>query len=111
MPMGAADEPELRQFSLVLESGERLFVLSMPGEGPARLLRALSPSERQVVVLVLAGYSNAEIARRRRVSIHTVANQLKSVFKKLECSGRVELLAMLSGAGPAGAKAQAAGSP
>lgn len=101
--MGAIDEARSRQFSLELQSGERLFVLSMPCEGRTHLLRVLSPAERQVVTLVLSGCTNAEISRRRRVSVHTVANQLKSVFKKLECSGRNELLAVLSGADLTGA--------
>ncbi len=98
--MGAADETRPRQFSLELREGERLFVLSLPREGAERLLDALSPAERQVVELVLSGCSNAEISRQRGVSVHTVCNQLKAVFRKLGCSGRVELLAMLSRTDP-----------
>jgi DNA-binding CsgD family transcriptional regulator len=109
--MGAADEARTRQFSLELQSGERLFVLSMPCEGRAHLLRVLSPAERQVLTLVLSGCTNAEISCQRGVSVHTVANQLKSVFKKLGCSGRVELVAMLSGADLAETEELDAGSP
>ena len=75
---------------------ERLVVLSVPA--PDAALRArLTPAEDAVVSGVLEGLSNAEIAERRRCSPRTVANQLQSVFRKLDVRGRAELAARLGG--------------
>lgn len=53
----------------------------------------LTPAEREVVLLLSAGLSNAAIARRRARSQRTVANQVASIFAKLGVSSRSELLA------------------
>ena len=53
----------------------------------------LTPAERQVALAVLAGYSNAEIARTRGSSPRTVANQIASIFRKLGVRSRGELAA------------------
>jgi len=57
-----------------------------------RVPDGLSAAEREVVLLVCDGRSNAEIARARKTSVSTVANQLSSIYMKLEISGRQELL-------------------
>lgn len=67
--------------------------LSLP-LASARPVAPLTPAERQVVALLLEGKSNAQIARARRTSARTVANQVASIFKKLSVSSRAELLAM-----------------
>jgi len=65
-------------------------------ERPDLFLRAvLSEVEREVAGLVLEGYANDTIARRRKVSVRTIANQISSIFRKLEVSGRNELLCAL----------------
>jgi DNA-binding CsgD family transcriptional regulator len=53
----------------------------------------LTDAERDVVNWVLAEKSNAEIARARRTSMNTVANQLHAVYLKLGISGRAQLMA------------------
>lgn len=86
-----------------VEGGDYLvFVFSLPGERTPDPLEALTVAEREVVTLVLDGHSNAEIARRRGCSRHTVANQLKSACRKLGVSGRIGLAQELAGlmAGP-----------
>lgn len=55
----------------------------------------LSECERDVAGLMVEGYHNEAIALRRNVSVRTVANQIRSVFRKLEISGRNELLCTL----------------
>ena len=55
----------------------------------------LSPAEKEVAALVARGRSTADIARARRVSPRTVANQLASIFRKLGVSSRQELLLAL----------------
>ncbi|MCZ7687269.1 MAG: helix-turn-helix transcriptional regulator [Sandaracinaceae bacterium] len=57
---------------------------------------ALSPAEREVAEAVLRGRSDREIARERRTSERTVANQLRSVFRKLSVGSRAELVARAS---------------
>lgn len=57
---------------------------------------ALTEAERAVVTLVLRGLSNESIAKDRRASVSTVANQLTSVYKKLGVGGRRELVAHYS---------------
>lgn len=52
----------------------------------------LSPVEREVVLAVVAGQSNEEIARARGTSVNTVANQLRSIYDKLEICSRTELI-------------------
>jgi DNA-binding CsgD family transcriptional regulator len=52
----------------------------------------LTCAERQVVLGVLSDKSNAEIAQTRRVSVRTVANQLRAVYQTLGVSGRSELI-------------------
>jgi len=52
---------------------------------------ALTPTERAVAESILTGASNAQIARERRRSVRTVANQIASLFKKLGVRSRLEL--------------------
>ncbi len=47
---------------------------------------------------MVAGLSNAEIARRRTASPRTVANQAASIFRKLGLNSRSELCALVAGA-------------
>lgn len=59
----------------------------------------LSPREREVVRLVLAGKTNREIARMLHKSPRTVAGQLGSVMRKLSVSSRTELAVRVVEAG------------
>lgn len=56
----------------------------------------LTSSQRAIVALVLAGIGNAEIARRRRRSVRTVAHQVDSIFRRLGVGSRQQLFALLS---------------
>jgi DNA-binding CsgD family transcriptional regulator len=56
----------------------------------------LTRAEHEVALLVLEGKTNADIARLRRTSARTVANQLRSVYNKLGVSSRAELAARLA---------------
>jgi DNA-binding CsgD family transcriptional regulator len=55
--------------------------------------RPLSATEQEIVAAVLQGASNRDIAQARGVSVHTVANQLRSACRKLGVAGRSELAA------------------
>jgi len=75
------------------EPGEQARLLVLELDPPdSSLLRALRPSERDVVRGVALGESNAEIARRRSSSPRTVANQLASIFGALRVRSRAELV-------------------
>jgi DNA-binding NarL/FixJ family response regulator len=66
-------------------------------------LAPLTPSEREVAALLVAGSSNAEIARKRGASARTVANQARAIYRKLGICSRVELAAAIA---PTGGAAQ-----
>jgi DNA-binding CsgD family transcriptional regulator len=55
----------------------------------------LSPREREVTDLLTLGYTNREIAMALGSSVHTVRNQVASVFRKAGASTRAELVGIL----------------
>lgn len=61
----------------------------------APVLSRLSQAEREIVGLMIGGSTNADIAERRAASERTVANQVQSVFHKLNVHSRGELVARL----------------
>jgi DNA-binding NarL/FixJ family response regulator len=72
--------------------GEKFVVLSVAARRPDTAeLAVLSRAEREVLKLVLAGRSNADIAKRRATALRTVANQIASIFTKLGVRSRTEL--------------------
>ena len=84
------------------DPGGRATVVLQAG-GPGALLPALaawygiSEREHAVLDLVLEGRPTKQIARRLRLSPHTVNDHLKAIFRKVGVSGRQELLAALRG--------------
>lgn len=52
-------------------------------------------SERSIALAIIEGQSNTEIARTRDTSVHTVENQVASLFRKVEASGRFDLIRVL----------------
>ena len=84
------------------EGGDTYALLQWPLEravGRATGLDAGLPvpaAQRDVLDLLLAGMSNAEIARIRRRSIHTVAHQVDAIFRRLGVGSRLELFALVA---------------
>jgi len=72
-----------------------LLLWPMPGAAE-NVSGRLTPAEREVVRMIAAGLSNAEIARRRGSSPRTVANQASSIFRKLGVRSRLGLYALLA---------------
>lgn len=67
-----------------------------PSFGPGPLdLSSLSAAERDVTCRLLDGHGNERIARDRGTAVRTVANQVASIFRKLNVSSRSELSALL----------------
>lgn len=56
----------------------------------ARLIEPLSPQEQRVLRLLVAGFSNPEIAEAMVVSNNTVKTQVQSIYRKLGVSSRKE---------------------
>lgn len=54
------------------------------------VIEPLSPQERRVLRLLVAGRSNPEIAHELVVSVNTVKAQVKSIYRKLRVSNRIE---------------------
>lgn len=63
-------------------------------------LSGLTAAEREVASLLVAGATNAEIARERGAALRTVANQVASILRKAGVSSRYELVARFGGATP-----------
>ncbi len=97
----AAPGPMLRSLRLMAKSGVSLAQSDLvPGgeDGDGKLekmLKLLTPRERQIARLVAEGMSNKEIARRLDVSQGTVKVHLHNIFQKLEITNRT-VLATLS---------------
>jgi two-component system, NarL family, nitrate/nitrite response regulator NarL len=71
-----------------------------PVAGPA--LAELTRREREIATDVAEGLANKDIARRRRISVHTVENHLRSIFRKAGVDSRTKLAltAGISGSPP-----------
>ena len=74
--------------------GENLLVGTYPLMNEDRV-EGLTDAERAVLAHLVAGSTNSDIAQRRNTSEYTVANQIKSIFQKLEVCSRSELVARL----------------
>lgn len=53
---------------------------------------SLTDAERDVLARIVTGASNATIARARKASVRTVANQVASLLRKLGAASRYELI-------------------
>ncbi|MGA9601755.1 MAG: LuxR C-terminal-related transcriptional regulator [Methylocystis sp.] len=73
---------------------ERLLIGAYPLVDPERVSR-LTETEREVAAQIILGSTNSDIAKRRRLSEHTVANQVQSIFLKLNVHSRAQLAARL----------------
>ena len=58
--------------------------------------RRLTESERRIAELVAAGKSNKETAATLFLSVHTVEDGLKRIYRKLDVRSRTELSRRLS---------------
>jgi DNA-binding CsgD family transcriptional regulator len=89
------DSPAGLRATILGTTSGRYVVLSypLPGASPTS---ALTSAEREVLALMLAGASNAGIARQRDTAVRTVANQVAAIFRKLGVSSRSQLAALLA---------------
>jgi DNA-binding CsgD family transcriptional regulator len=86
-----------RGAKLLLAQNQQFSRQSISVTRPDSLLsKSLSPAEYAVTRLLIEGKSYQEMAKLRRTSKRTVANQLASAFHRLGISGRAELLCLLA---------------
>ena len=83
--------PEGLEVCAVADSDE-FIVVTWNVSSPVSVPVSLTPAEREVLTLVIAGNSNAAIARCRKTSARTVANQVASLLAKLGAGSRYELI-------------------
>jgi len=83
-------------FLVVLEDRSRESeTRSKPSPRKLKLLWVLTPSEREIALLICDGLSNATIAKQLRKSVLTIKKQITSIFKKTEVASRSKLMALL----------------
>ncbi|GJL57115.1 MAG: hypothetical protein NPIRA02_42470 [Nitrospirales bacterium] len=75
-------------------NGKELLVGAYPLINEDRV-KGLTEAEREILAYMVAGSTNNDIAQRRNTSEYTVANQVKSIFQKLEVSSRSEVATRL----------------
>jgi DNA-binding NarL/FixJ family response regulator len=69
------------------------------GSAPRRLFPQLSDREREVLVLIAAGKSNAQIAEHLVLSLKTVRNHVSNIFNKLQVADRAAAIGKARDAG------------
>lgn len=90
-----------RVSKLVL-GAEELWVVSVPTPATHPALDRLTANELAVAQMAALGASNREIAAARGTAPRTVANQLASIYGKLDISGRAALAVLLGTSGSGG---------
>lgn len=71
---------------------DQYVILSYPAQ-TTELPATLTSTELEIYQAILAGHTNAKIAKERDRSLRTVANQVAAIFAKLGVSSRAELIA------------------
>lgn len=80
-------EQEMPLEDVAVESNGQVDLLVVIDELP------LTIREKQVLVLIINGMNNLEVAEKLSISIHTVKNHVTNIFKKLEVADRMQLMA------------------
>jgi DNA-binding CsgD family transcriptional regulator len=77
------------------EAGSSPSAAAVP-EAESFLRYDVSPREREIVVLVLKGYSYRAIAQELSISVNTVKAHIRSIYPKIGVTNRYELMVLLS---------------
>jgi DNA-binding NarL/FixJ family response regulator len=102
----AAAKQTLEQALAILEPlGAQMWVsrardeLSRIGLRRAKATEGLTPAQTRVAELVMAGWTNGEIARELHMSLRTVASHLSRVYEEHGVKSRTQLVAALAASG------------
>jgi len=90
-----------------MAEGRDLAEASSRRDGAAFRIAGLTPRERQVVALLVAGAANKEIAYRLGINQRTVENHRATLMKKTGTGSLAELIHLDFAARAAGARAAA----
>lgn len=90
----AGASPRWGRCSELSDFGKSYRVVSVP-RPESQLAPLLTRAQYEVIQLLMEGKSHDEIARARKRSTRTIANQLGAAFRKLGVSGRTELIRRL----------------
>ena len=74
--------------------GQEFIAISVPLEPANRI--TLTPAQIEVARAIIRGDSNAAIARARGTSVHTVANQVASILRRLGVESRAQIATKLT---------------
>ncbi|MFD8184711.1 MULTISPECIES: response regulator transcription factor [unclassified Streptomyces] len=85
---------------LAQESGQKVDPSEAESAIPAARIESLTTRESEVLRLLVTGMSNRQIGRKLGIAERTVKNNLHSIYRKLEVSGRAEAIARHFGALP-----------
>jgi len=75
------------------------FAAPQPAITPAPLFPGLTDREREILNLIVQGYSNPEIADRLVLSLKTVRNHVSNIFSKLQVADRSQAILLAREAG------------
>lgn len=95
IPDATPQESEVSHESIPESQPEPIIVEEKPQAG-GTALSVLSKRELEVVDLIASGYSNAEIAGALFISVHTVNDHTKKIYRKLDVHSRLELAALVN---------------
>lgn len=79
----------------LLQLLHRAIVPQLCKRNEARAIPELTPRQQETLTLLLQGLPDKQIARQLRISIHTVHDHVKEIYRRLEVTSRPELLATL----------------
>ena len=55
----------------------------------------ITAREREIVALIVAGFSNKDIARELDIAVHTVKTHVHNILEKLDVRNRLQLAALM----------------
>ena len=77
-------------------AGQSYDVLYQSGLAPADPIELLTPRELEIALLVAAGYDTKTLARRLRISFHTVRVHIGRIYTKLGLHKQTELASRMT---------------
>ena len=77
-------------------AGQSYDIVYQSGPAPADPIELLTPRELEIALLVAAGYDTKTLARRLRISFHTVRVHIGRIYTKLGLHKQTELASRMT---------------